>query len=406
MLAAFALVATLAASSASAHRPPPPRETAAVGANAVEIAWPRRAHRRAELRYRRLSARHWRRVSRGRARRLRLTGLRPGALYAVQLRFCRRHRCTRWSRTLRVRAPDPFRPAETGNPGTPAAGTPGTGLPPAGTGGCPVFPADNAWNQDVSQLPVDPRSAAYVGSIGASGHLHPDFGSNPDYGIPYVVVGPDQPKLPVRFTDSADESDPGPYPIPAGAPIEAGSDRHVIALQTGTCRLYELFGAQRDGSGWAAGSGAAFDLRSNALRPEGWTSADAAGLPIFPGLVRRDEVASGHIDHALRVTVSQTQDGYMHPATHAASSSSDPSRPPMGLRLRLKAGYDVSHFHGASLVILQALRRYGMIVADNGSSWYITGATDTGWDDEDLNQLKGVPGSAFEVVDTGEPIRR
>jgi hypothetical protein len=273
-------------------------------------------------------------------------------------------------------------------------------------GDCPVFPADNAWNEDVSGLPVDRNSGAYIASIGASTNLHPDFGSNPGYGIPYVVVGPGQPSVPIHFTDYGDESDPGPYPIPLDAPVEAGSDRHVLAVQTGACRLYELFGAQRSGNGWSAASGAAYDLRSDALRPDGWTSADAAGLPIFPGLVRRDEVATGRIDHALRFTVARTQRAYLHPATHYASSSTDPSLPPMGLRLRLRADYHLSRFHGASLVILQALKRYGMIVADNGSNWYISGATDTGWDDEDLNQLKTVPGGAFEVVDTGEALHR
>jgi hypothetical protein len=220
-----------------------------------------------------------------------------------------------------------------------------------------------------------------------------------------VVVGPGQARVPIRFTDYGDESDPGPYPVPLDAPVESGGDRHVLALQTGSCRLYELYAAQRESSGWAAGSGAAWDLGSDALRREGWTSADAAGLPIFPGLVRRDEVQAGHIDHALRFTVARTQAGYIHPATHYASSSTDPNLPPMGLRLRLKAAYDTTRFHGASLVILAALKRFGMIVADNGSNWYISGATDAGWDDADLNQLKGVPGSAFEVVQTGPIVR-
>jgi len=179
----------------------------------------------------------------------------------------------------------------------------------------------------------------------------------------------------------------------------------VLVLQEGVCRLYELYDAQRAGAGWDAASGAMFDLRSNALRPNGWTSADAAGLPILPLLVRYDEVHAGRIDHALRLTVARTQAGFIHPATHYASSSRDPSLPPMGLRLRLRASFDLSHYHGESLVILRALKRYGLIVADNGSSWYLTGAPDPRWNDEDLEQLKRVPGAAFEAV-RGGPILR
>ena len=269
---------------------------------------------------------------------------------------------------------------------------------------CPIFPANNPLNQDISHAPVDPNSAAYIASIGLAGHLHPDFGTNPSYGIPYTVVGPHQPKVPVRFTEFGEESNPGPYPIPANAPVEGAGeagDRHVLVLQEGSCKLYELYNAQRAGAGWEAGSGAVFNLRSDALRPNGWTSADAAGLPIFPLLVRYPEVHAGQIDHALRVTVSRTQAGFIHPATHFASSSSDPSLPPMGLRLRLKASYSLAGFHGESLVVLRALKRYGLIVADNGSSWYITGAPDPRWDDDDLEQIKQVPGSAFEAVRTG-----
>jgi hypothetical protein len=266
---------------------------------------------------------------------------------------------------------------------------------------CQVFPADNPLNEEVANLPVAPRSAEYVASIGLGVHLHPDFGANPEYGIPYAVVGPRQRKVPIRFTEYAEESDPGPYPVPATAPVEAGEDRHVLVAQEGSCKLYEMYHAHRSGSGWRAGSGAVFDLRSNALRPEGWTSADAAGLPIFPLLVRYPDVASGAIDHALRVTVPRTQRGYIHPATHFASSSSDPSLPPMGLRLRLRASYDLSPFHGQALVILRALKRFGVIVADNGSPWYLTGAPDPRWSEEDLGQLGSVPGSAFEAVATG-----
>jgi hypothetical protein len=274
---------------------------------------------------------------------------------------------------------------------------------------CPIFPQSNPLNQDISHAPVDPRSAAYIASIGLTGHLHPDFGTNPSYGIPYTVVGAHQPKVPISFTEYGEESNPGPYPIPANAPVEGageGGDRHVLVLQKGSCKLYELYAAHRSGAGWEAGSGAVFNLRSNALRPNGWTSADAAGLPILPLLVRYEDVRSGAIDHALRVTVSRTQKGFIHPATHYASSSSDPNLPPMGLRLRLKGSFNMAGYHGETLVLLRALKRYGLIVADNGSSWYITGAPDSRWNDEDLEQIKRVPGSAFEAVQTGPVLRR
>jgi hypothetical protein len=280
------------------------------------------------------------------------------------------------------------------------------GAPPQ-IGDCPVFPADNAWNWDISGLPLDTMSATYIASISADGDafLHADFGGGGEYGIPYVVVPAHQPRLPITFTAYGDESDPGPYPIPPDAPVENGGDRHVIAVDASDCRLYELYNAEYNAAGWNADSGAVFDLLSNRLRPLGWTSADAAGLPIFAGLARYDEVAAGEIRHALRFTVSRTQRGYVLPATHFASDSDDPSLPPMGLRLRLRADFDVSSFYGQSSVILRALQRYGMIVADNGTSWYITGASDPRWDDDDLNQLKTVPGTAFEVVSTGDIMR-
>ena len=269
--------------------------------------------------------------------------------------------------------------------------------------GCPLFPDDNAWARDISSDPVDTRSDAYIAYILGSGgnkNLHADFGSDPTYGIPYVVVPESQATSNVTF-DYADESDRGPYPIPTNVPIEAGSDRHALIVQQGSCRLYELFGLEGAPGSWRAGSGAIFDLKSNALRPDGWTSADAAGLPIFPGLVRYDEVRAGAINHALRFTVSKTQRAYIHPATHLASSITDTNAPPMGLRLRLKASFDTSKYRGDTLVVLRALQRYGMFVADNGSNWYISGGTDGRWNDDDLNQLKSVPGSAFEVVTTG-----
>jgi hypothetical protein len=290
-------------------------------------------------------------------------------------------------------------PSATARPGPAAAGgTTGSGN--ASIAGCALFPADNPWRQDVSRAAVSSHSAAWVASVGAGGFLHPDFGSDPSYGIPYSVVPASQAKVPITFTDYGDESDPGPYPIPPTAKIESGGDGHVL-VASGDCHLYELYGAARSGSGWTAASGAVFDLRSDALRPAGWTSADAAGLPILPGLVRRDEVQAGHIDHALRFTVARSQKGYINPATHQAGSSTDPNLPPMGARFRLKASFDLSPYHGAALVILQCLKTYGMFVADNGSNWYISGATDSGWNDNDLDQLKRVPGSAFEVVDTG-----
>ena len=274
--------------------------------------------------------------------------------------------------------------------------------------GCPILPVDNALNEPVAQAPVDPNSARYVASIGPSAHLHADFGRNPAYGIPYTVVSRKQPKVSVRFTEYADESEPGPYPVPAGAPVEGAGeagDRHVLVVQRGTCRLYELYAAERSGGGWRASNGAVFDLRSNSLRPAGWTSADAAGLPIFPLLARFPEVAAGSIDHALRVTVPRTQSGYIHPATHFASSSLDSSLPPMGLRLRLKADFNLAGFSGQALVILRALKRYGLIVADNGSPWYVTGAPSADWNEASLAQLKRVPGTAFEAVRSGPIIR-
>jgi hypothetical protein len=295
-----------------------------------------------------------------------------------------------------------------GSPDGPDA-LPGVPGPPSSSSspvlaGCPVFPADNPWNRDVSRDPVDPLSDTYIASIGASRFLHPDFGSNPEYGIPWTSVPGSQSRVPMTF-EYEDESDPGPYPFPPDAPVEAGGDRHVLVVDRDACRLYEAFDCRRAGAGWQCGSGALFDLRSNALRPDGWTSADAAGLPILPGLVRREEVLAGEIRHALRFTVRRTQRAYIHPATHFASSSTDTTLPPMGLRLRLKASYDLARFSGAPRVILIALQRYGMYVADNGSDWFISGETNPAWNDAEIEPLKTVPGSAFEVVRAGE-IRR
>ena len=274
-------------------------------------------------------------------------------------------------------------------------------------GGCAMFPPDNPWNRDVSNDPVDPRSVRYIANIQAHGDrtLHPDFGANPEYGIPYVIVPATQPRVPIRFTEYGDESDPGPYPIPLDAPIEFGRDHHVLVLQQGTCRLFELYHAERDGDGWRAGSGATFDLRSNRLRPREWTSCDQAGLPILPGLVRYDEVMSGEIRHALRVTFEHTQAAWIAPATHPGGDDHDLDAPPMGLRIRLKASFDTTRLRGQSRVIARAMQRYGMFVADTGGNWYVSGATDRRWNDDDLEQLKAIPGTAFEVVASG-PLQR
>ncbi|MCA9489964.1 MAG: hypothetical protein KC621_08575, partial [Myxococcales bacterium] len=273
---------------------------------------------------------------------------------------------------------------------------------------CPLLPPDNPWNTDISALPVHPGSDAFIDHIGRDGALHPDFGTEwrgvPN-GIPYVVVPASQPEVPVSFT-WADESDAGPYPIPPDAPIEGGSrgggDRHVIVLESGSCTLYELFNARPHDGGtrWDADSGAVFPLDTNDLRPDGWTSADAAGLPILPGLVRYQEVVeAGEIRHALRFTVVTSQRGYILPATHAAGSTDDADAPPMGLRLRMKSGFDCSALSTEVQVVCAALKTYGMFVADNGSDWYLSGAPDPRWSDDALRDLGAIPGDAFEVVD-------
>jgi hypothetical protein len=268
---------------------------------------------------------------------------------------------------------------------------------------CPVFPRTNAWNERVDRLPVAADSAELIRSIGITSGLHPDFGSGlwdgGRIGIPYDVVSKKTARSHVRF-EYADESDRVAYPIPRGVHVEAGSDRHALLLDKSACKLYELFALRRSGGTWTAGSGAVFDLRSNALRPAGWTSADAAGLPIFPGLARYDEVARGVIDHALRFTAARTRRAYVYPARHDASSSDDPSLPPMGLRVRLKASVDISGFPRQARIVLQALKTYGMILADNGSPWYISGAPNSHWSNDDLHTLGRISGADFEVVDT------
>jgi hypothetical protein len=283
-------------------------------------------------------------------------------------------------------------------PGAPAGGAP---LPGAGAG-CPLFPADNVWHADVSALPVHPRSAAWITSMGGPDRrLHPDFGPNDGgqpYGIPYSVVPGSTQKVTVSF-DYADESDAGPYPFGPSTPIEGGSDAHALVVDKDRCVLYELYAADWNGGHPTAGSGAIWDLRNDALRPRGWTSADAAGLPILPGLLRRDEVVAGEVDHAIRLTASRTDRSYVWPARHQAGAASDPSLPPMGAWFRLKAGFDMSRFRPDTQVVLRAMQRHGMIVADNGSNWYFTGTSEQGWDTALLDQLKTIPAGAFEAVD-------
>ena len=272
---------------------------------------------------------------------------------------------------------------------------------------CTIFPATNAWNERVDALPVAANSAQLIQSIGVSTGLHPDFGSGlyggGPIGIPFDVVSKQTKRFRVKF-GYADESDKGPYPIPKAVHIEGGrsstGDRHALLIDKDACKLYELYALYPKGGGWTAGSGAIWNLRTNALRPAGWTSADAAGLPIFPGLARYDEVARGVIDHALRFTAERTRRQYVYPARHYASSSDDPSLPPMGLRVRLKVSVDISGFPKQARVVLQALKTYGMILADNGSTWYISGAPNPGWSNDDLHSLGRITGSMFEVVDT------
>ena len=279
--------------------------------------------------------------------------------------------------------------------------------------GCPVFPADNPWNTDVSGYSVHADSDTWIDSIGRSGSLTPRFGTvreGDPFGIPYVEVLASQPRVPVSFTWD-DASDPGPYPIPPDAPIEGGlgSDRRVIVVDVDACTLYEMIEASPVGGGtsWQADAGAVFDLTSNALRPQGWTSADSAGLPVFPGLVRYDEVVErGVIDHALRFQAPEMQAGYIEPARHTPGTIDDPTLPPAGARLRLKASYDCSSLSAEVQVICTALKTYGMLLASHGSAWFVSGAPDARWDDDALDDLTSIPGDAFEVVDTGDIIQR
>jgi hypothetical protein len=297
---------------------------------------------------------------------------------------------------------------EPSGPSTPGASTPAPGETSGGASlaGRRPFPADNPWNLDISTAPIDPRSSTLIASCGLR-NLHPDFGTTYNgapNGIPYIVVHSSQAKVPVSF-DYDDESDRGPYPIPANAPIEGGpnsdGDRHVLVVDVDAWKLYELYDAHplNGGTSWHAGSGAIFDLSSNALRPAGWTSADAAGLPIFPGLVRYDEAAEQHaINHALRFTCPRTRRAYISPARHYASNDTSSALPPMGMRVRLKASFDTTGFTPTVRAILRSMMRYGMLVADNGSGWFVSGAPDPRWNDDELATLARVPSSAFEVI--------
>jgi hypothetical protein len=286
-----------------------------------------------------------------------------------------------------------------------------TSGPVPSIGGCAVFPADNPWNtriDDTTRFPVHAMWPTYMGTMNVSTHLHPDWGdwSTDGYGIPWETVPANQPTVPMKF-EYADESDPGPYPFPPTAKIEGGADSggdmHVLVVEMGSCALYETFDSKYTNPGWSCGSGAKFDLTSNALRPDGWTSGDAAGLPILPGLVKVAEVKAGAVNHALRFTMNRTQQAYIHPAVHAAGDN-DTSLPPMGLRLRLKASFDLSSFSGPSKIVLTAMQEYGIILADNGSDWYISGDSDDDWSplmDGLVSGLAKVHGSDFEAVETG-----
>ncbi len=277
----------------------------------------------------------------------------------------------------------------------------------ASLGGFVPFTSTSAWNTDVSSAPVDPNSASIISNWVGSVNVHPDFGSDPTYGIPYVIVNGSQSLVNINLEAYGDESDPGPMPVPANAPVEGGSsstgDRHVLVLDNGNCFLYELYNSTPNSDGsWSANSTAVWDLLgpdspNTQQRPYTWTSADAAGLPIFPGLVRYDEVAAGKIQHAFRFTLPQTRAAFTPPASHDAGTSSDPTAPPMGMRLRLKSSYDISGFDTSMQVILTAMQKYGLILADNGSALFVTGAPDSRWG-SDLDSLKTVPASAFEVV--------
>jgi len=408
-LAALVVLSTMgvAASPAAASKPPTPKNfrVTRTATHSINLAWNQVS---GETRYDVVRDGSITKQAPRNATSLVDNGLPAGTRHSYSIRACNATGCsaaspTRAQATLLAPVKDPY----------PSLGSCRVFPPYTSSPTAPSSANQTAWNQDISKAPVDPRSSKYLAkirSLGGNQFIHPDFGSNPNYGIPYVVVPGVQPRVPTQFTLYGDESDPGPYPIPPNAPIEAGSDHHVLVVDRDHCTLYETGGSRYVGgtrNSWKAWGGALFDLnRAAPLRPDFWTSADAAGLPIFPGLVRYDEVASGHLDHAIRVTFDQTQRAFIHPATHYASDSCNSNLPPMGLRLRLKPSYSLSHFTGEALVIARALKQYGMINADNGSNWYITGATDSRWDDENLDQLKSIPGSAFQVVKSAaKPIK-
>jgi hypothetical protein len=404
-IAAIAMLATAAAALAAAPQTPKQFRITRTDPHSISLAW---SQVKNETRYEvRRDGSVTKQVARN-ATSFVDSGLASGTRHSYAIRACNASGCsgfsaTRTQATLLAPFGDPY----------PSLGSCHVFPPYTGSPTAPSAANQTAWNQDISKAPVDPRSSKYLAkirSLGGNQSIHPDFGSNPNYGIPYAVVPGAQPKVPTRFTLYGDESDPGPYPIPPHAPVEAGSDRHALIIDQGNCTLYETGGSRYVGgtrNSWKAYGGALFHLnQAGPLRPDFWTSADAAGLPIFPGLVRYDEVASGHLDHAIRVTFDQTQRAFIHPATHYASDSCNLSLPPMGLRLRLKPSYSLSHFTGQALVIARALKRYGIINADNGSNWFITGTTDSRWNDTQLNQLKSIPGNAFQVVKSAaKPIR-
>jgi len=285
-----------------------------------------------------------------------------------------------------------------------AAASPAWAGAPSAAPNCSILRSDNVWHADISALPVNAHSGAWMGSTNAgSTRLHPDFGSNPHYGIPYRVVPQNTTPEPIHFTAYGDESDPGPYPLGPDTPIEGGQqssgDRHALMLDRDTCVLYELYAANWNGGHPTAGSGAVFDLKSNALRPATWTSADAAGLPILPGLLRLEEVQSGHVDHAIRFTAQRTDKSFIWPARHQAGSANDPNLPPMGARFRLRADFNMAGYRPDTQVVLRAMQHYGLILADNGSNWFFQGEAVNNWDDAFISDLKRVPASAFEAVD-------
>lgn len=277
--------------------------------------------------------------------------------------------------------------------------TPAAAWPPPEAPACEVLPVDNVWRADISRMPVHSHGAQWLANMGGPARrLHPDFGGAP-YGYPIQYVGAATPRITVDF-EYADESDPGPYPFTASTPIEPAGDRHAFMIDRDSCVLYELFAAEWNGEDPYAGSGAAFDLRSNALRPATWTSADAAGLPIFPGLVRYDEVfGRGHIDHAIRFTAQRTDRSFVWPARHQAGAANDPTLPPMGARFRLRADFDITRYSPHVQVVLRAMQRYGLILADNGSNWFFQGTTDERWPESFISELKQIPAGAFEAID-------